>query len=491
MNEPDNLAREPDVKITCSIGGRSSSPDGTLDLLKNDNVSRLNQDHPLHFWRGFHFNSFSLKKPDRPVHFTIRFPRSVLCNCIEMTMGFIRIDGGWWTSLDVEYLDESSKRWRPAEDLEMDPSYPFQDEKLNRKPFTTYLLRFSAVQTKALRLVGRPGGVDEFVCLSQLAVFHRDFSLWDRTELPAPPIPHGVRLIPPDKTAAITDMFATATGLEPRIHYFDLFRESGYVTQQEIRRSRRNMYLANFLTKYLGYRWRYLGDEKIDVISESRFEPSIRRCFHGTLANLIAPIRVNNHTVCYLETFPYVVIEDEFDPALHSQLAGQYKIPWDIYRKRLECTPRMTLKKLESIRLLFPRAVELFTLVAYANRDSGPPTQDRHPNRGYEYRSEVIESAMRFMSRNLENIVSIGEVAGHLRLTTPYFSSLFKRQTGKTPSAFLAQLKIEKAKEYFIHTNFSVLDVAVTLNCSRRQLLRLFKQHTGYCPREYLQKIRT
>ena len=490
MKNEENLAGQAKVRISCSVEKQPGAELRDIPLLRENNLGKISRNQPLHLWRSLQFNSFSLIEHKGPIDFTIHFPQRVRCNCIEMTMGFIRTDGGWWTSLGVEYSDTNGDRWQPISELRIEPPYPFQDAKLNRKPFTTYLLQFPSVTADALRLKGDPGGVDRFVCLSQLAVFNRNFLSWNRDLLPRTPIPAVVETIPPDQTAGITESFGAATGLEPRIHYFNLYQEKLVRPAGEALNRDRNTYLANFLTKYLGYRWRYLGDEKTNVISESHREPTIRRCFHKTLANIIAPINVDNRTLAYLESFPYVIIEDEFELAYHRELADLYKIPWDIYRKHLEDTPQIPLKRLDAIRSLFSWAVDRFTAVARANLYKQRHIEDANSRRRPSYRSEIVERAVQYMRSNCEQSISMGDVAEHLRLTTPYFSSLFKKQTGRNPNSFFTDLKIERAKAYFIHTNFSILDVAVALNFSRRHFSRIFKQQTGFSPRDYISRVR-
>src|SRR5215475_4218349 len=38
-----------------------------------------------------------------PDWYAIHFPEAITCNCVEMTMECPNRDGGWWTSLNVEY----------------------------------------------------------------------------------------------------------------------------------------------------------------------------------------------------------------------------------------------------------------------------------------------------------------------------------------------------------------------------------------------------
>ncbi|MBI5670402.1 MAG: hypothetical protein HZC41_20605 [Chloroflexi bacterium] len=78
-------------------------------------------------------------------------------------------DGGWWTTLTVEWLDER-ERWQPVEALAITPPYNFRDVPYGRRPYGTHALTFSPVTARAVRLIGTPGGLAQFTSLAYLAV---------------------------------------------------------------------------------------------------------------------------------------------------------------------------------------------------------------------------------------------------------------------------------------------------------------------------------
>jgi hypothetical protein len=61
--------------------------------------------------------------------------------------------GGWFTSLNVQYLDEKGK-WQAVEKLKITPSLPESDDVFHQPHFVEYMLSFFPVKTKAIRIIG-------------------------------------------------------------------------------------------------------------------------------------------------------------------------------------------------------------------------------------------------------------------------------------------------------------------------------------------------
>jgi hypothetical protein len=100
----------------------------------------------------------------------------VILNCIEMTMGLPYRDGGWWTTLDLEYQSDQTDGWRPVDELMITPPYSFQDVRDNHRPYETHALTFRETTVRSVRLIGTPVGVAQFTALARIAAFQRDFA---------------------------------------------------------------------------------------------------------------------------------------------------------------------------------------------------------------------------------------------------------------------------------------------------------------------------
>jgi hypothetical protein len=90
--------------------------------------------------------------------------------------GSVEENGGWFTSLRVEYRDAQGE-WRPVQGLLISPPLAPGNEPYNKPHFVEYLLAFPAVETKAIRMIGQAGGARHwhskltyFTSISELSV---------------------------------------------------------------------------------------------------------------------------------------------------------------------------------------------------------------------------------------------------------------------------------------------------------------------------------
>lgn len=86
-------------------------------------------------------------------------------------------NGGWFTSLNVEFQDENGN-WKPVKNLIIQPPLPEGQLQFNKPHFVEYLLGFEPVQTTAIRMVGDAGGTKHwyskrtyFTSISELRVY--------------------------------------------------------------------------------------------------------------------------------------------------------------------------------------------------------------------------------------------------------------------------------------------------------------------------------
>jgi hypothetical protein len=61
--------------------------------------------------------------------------------------------GGWFTSLNVQYMDEKGKWW-PVEKIDINPPLPETDIVFFQPHFVEYVISFSPIKTKAIRIIG-------------------------------------------------------------------------------------------------------------------------------------------------------------------------------------------------------------------------------------------------------------------------------------------------------------------------------------------------
>lgn len=100
--------------------------------------------------------------------------------------------------------------------------------------------------------------------------------------------------------------------------------------------------------------------------------------------------------------------------------------------------------------------------------------------------SKHVVICMEYIYENLNEKISLSDLAGLTRLHENYLSQLFKKETGKTVVQYIHEKKLEQAEYRLKHTEESVLEIANDLNFSSQSyFIQVFKRKNGKTPREY------
>lgn len=120
---------------------------------------------------------------------------------------------------------------------------------------------------------------------------------------------------------------------------------------------------------------------------------------------------------------------------------------------------------------LFQENVEIFTESLFYSASSN---------------SELIKSAANYIAQNFSREITLEEVAAQVHLNASYLSSLFKQVTGTTFKEYLNQVRIEESKLLLLHTDYSVLDIAIACGFNDQSYFtKVFKRLTGMTPSQY------
>lgn len=120
----------------------------------------------------------------------------------------------------------------------------------------------------------------------------------------------------------------------------------------------------------------------------------------------------------------------------------------------------------------------------------------QHPNSKsvchlYRYLySKLIENcaapSIRYISECYNLPITVGELARIESYNVTYYTDWFKQQTGFSPSFYIRCIRINKAKELLVNTNFSVMEIAVMVGYSSNSTFtRAFHNITGMTPKAY------
>ena len=97
--------------------------------------------------------------------------------------------------------------------------------------------------------------------------------------------------------------------------------------------------------------------------------------------------------------------------------------------------------------------------------------------------SPPIEEAILYMNSHYGDSIQIGEIADHVSLSRFYFSRLFRKETGRSPNEYLADIRINAAKEMLterIHSITEISELCGFTNTSH--FTRFFREKTGQTP---------
>lgn len=489
-----NLALLPGV--TCAVSHEHPMGGGASDprVLLNERAHLLDGGNLRQFDRSLTYDTYSGQQralKDDVNWYAIIFPEEQAINCIEMTMGYPHRDGGWWTSLSVEYWSHESPQWRAVENLVITPPYDFRDVRGERRLFTTHVLTFAQIKTCQVRLIGQPGGISRLTSLARIGVFQRDLSRWNPLLPGNPPLPKAFRLLPPHLIFDLSEHLAEVTGLIAAVplleYYLDEFRYTRF--WQRLSRNYEGMPELWFLLgEHMGWNtWNHMSQTPTEAGPDLHTikAPYVQPFYHDTFGYAIAPVIVDGQWITTLSATT-AILKDRFNWSWHKQHACELGISWEHYHAAIEQTPQLTWRQLQA-------TAELLGMIANTIANLAPHMSrlpESREKRGLD-RKEIVYRAIHFMTTHLEDRVTVSDVAREVAFTLPYFSTLFTEETGQSPSDFLIQLRIERAKEFFQHTSLSVNDVADVLGYSPSHFSRLFKQRTGQAPHAYLMQERT
>ncbi len=112
----------------------------------------------------------------------------------------------------------------------------------------------------------------------------------------------------------------------------------------------------------------------------------------------------------------------------------------------------------------------------------------RSQSKAIEYSTEM----MSYITEHYHEDISLEEVSTHLNLSTGYFSTIFKKETGENFKGYLNKYRAQKAKELLEENpNIKIKDLAIRVGYYNvNSFIRMFKKYEGTSPGEYAKRIK-
>ncbi len=90
------------------------------------------------------------------------------------------------------------------------------------------------------------------------------------------------------------------------------------------------------------------------------------------------------------------------------------------------------------------------------------------------------------MNQNLQEDISLDDVAGAINLSPTYFSRLFSNEMNMTYIEYLTMIRVEESKKYLVDTKHSISDIALRMGFSDQSYFsKVFKKVEGITPGKY------
>jgi AraC family transcriptional regulator len=101
-----------------------------------------------------------------------------------------------------------------------------------------------------------------------------------------------------------------------------------------------------------------------------------------------------------------------------------------------------------------------------------------------------LKQAIAYINENLEQNLSLTEIATVLGMSSHYFATLFKQSMGIAPHQYVTKCRIEQAKQLLAKRELTIVEICHQIGYqSQSHFTRVFRQYTKTTPKAYREKI--
>jgi YesN/AraC family two-component response regulator len=98
----------------------------------------------------------------------------------------------------------------------------------------------------------------------------------------------------------------------------------------------------------------------------------------------------------------------------------------------------------------------------------------------------IVEKTKQYIEKHYDEEFVVKELALKFAVNPCYFSTIFKKETGKTVMQYITNIRVQNACDLLIETQASIADISQSVGYQDAQYFyRVFKKHTGKTPLAY------
>lgn len=103
--------------------------------------------------------------------------------------------------------------------------------------------------------------------------------------------------------------------------------------------------------------------------------------------------------------------------------------------------------------------------------------------------SKAVSTAINYIYEHLHTRITLEGLASVTNLSAPYFSRLFKKETGYSVSGYIMNKKLETAKSMLASSDYPIAEISASLAFpSQSYFTNVLKKDCGLTPKEYRNK---
>lgn len=104
-------------------------------------------------------------------------------------------------------------------------------------------------------------------------------------------------------------------------------------------------------------------------------------------------------------------------------------------------------------------------------------------------KNTYIQSAMEYVEKNIKRNITLEEVARHISITPHYLSKIFKKEVGVNFITYVTDRKIDLAKKMLEDESIPIVNISIELSFNQANYFsKVFKKKVGLTPSEYREK---